>query len=177
MRAMKQNAGFSLIELMVVVAIVGILAVLGLPSYNTWVQNSRIRNGAESILNGLQLARSEAVARNTIIDFVLTDTASGWTLGCLALNVSATCPAVIQSRAASEGSGGTSATINNASVANTVRFSNLGTLVNAGGAMTIDVDSTVLSASESRELTIQIGASGSVRMCDPNVGGDDPRKC
>lgn len=172
---MKQSAGFSLIELMVVIAIIGILAVIGMPSYNTWIQNSRIRNGAESILNGLQLARSEAVARNTNIDFVLTDVASGWTVGCNA--PSATCPAVIQSRSASEGSGGTSATVNGASVANTVRFSNLGTLINVGGAMTIDVDSTVLSGSESRELRIQISTSGSVRMCDPNVGSDDPRKC
>lgn len=172
---MKQSAGFSLIELMVVIAIIGILAVIGMPSYNTWIQNSRIRNGAESILNGLQLARSEAVARNTNIDFVLTDVASGWTVGCNA--PSATCPAVIQSRSVSEGSGGTSATANGASVANTVRFSNLGTLINVGGAMTIDVDSTVLSGSESRELRIQISTGGSVRMCDPNVGSDDPRKC
>lgn len=172
---MKQSAGFSLIELMVIVAIVGVLAVIGLPSYNTWVQNSRVRNGAESILDGLQLARSEALARNATIDFVLTDAATSWSLGCL--NVSATCPAAIQSRSSNEGSGSTSATLNNASVANTVRFNGLGTLVNAGGAMTIDVDSTVLSAADSRELRIQISTGGSVRLCDPNVGGDDPRKC
>lgn len=177
---MKKSTGFSLIELMVVIAIIGVLAVIGLPSYNTWVQNSRVRNGAESILNGLQLARSEAVARNTRIAFVFTDAASGWTLGCFAVSV--TCPAVIQSRAASDGSGGTSVVVNNAAVANTVYFSNLGTLVDAAGAavagvMTIDVDSTVLSGSESRELRIQISTSGSVRMCDPNVGSDDPRKC
>jgi type IV fimbrial biogenesis protein FimT len=175
--AMKKPKGFSLIELMVVIAIVAILAVLGLPSYAVWTQNSRIRNAAEGLLNGLQLARSEAVARNTQINFV-ANANSGWTFGCATV-VANTCPAVIQTRSAGEGSTNTLVTVNNATVADTVSFSNFGALVNPAGAMNIMVDSTVLSASESRELRIEISTSGSVRMCDPNLGtsGTDPRRC
>jgi type IV fimbrial biogenesis protein FimT len=173
---MKKIRGFSLVEFMVVVAIMLILAVLGLPNYSIWTQNSRIRNAAEGLLNGLQLARSEAVARNTQINFV-ANADSGWTLGCA--NVTATCPANIQTRSASEGSAGTLMTVNNASVADTVSFSNFGALVNPAGAMNIVVDSTTLSASDSRELRIEISTSGSVRMCDPNLdtSGTDPRRC
>jgi type IV fimbrial biogenesis protein FimT len=171
---MKHHAGASLVEILIVVAIVGFLATIGLPSYNIWMQNARVRNAAESVLNGRQLARSEAVARNTQVNFVVNNDSS-WTFGCA--NAGANCPAVIQARAASEGSVGATVVVNNAAVANTVAFNNLGGLVNAGGAMTVDVDSSVLSAADSRELQVQISAGGSVRLCDPNTGGTDPRRC
>ena len=173
---MKQSRGFSLIELMVVVAIVAILAIIGLPSYAIWVQNTAIRNATESVLNGLQLARSEAVARNTNIDFVVNAN-SGWTFGCATVQEPA-CPAVIQAKTATEGSAGTVVTINNAAIADTVRFGNFGALAdNGGAAISIDIDSTTLSAADSRQLRVDISTGGSVRMCDPSLGGQDPRRC
>ena len=63
--------GFSLIEMMIAVVIVGLLLMAGVPAYTTWIQNLQIRTGAEAILNGMQLARAEAVRRNTNVRFVL----------------------------------------------------------------------------------------------------------
>ena len=62
----------SLIEIAVGLAIVAIVLTVGLPSFGTWVQNSKIRTAAESIQNGLQQARSEAVRRNTAVRFQFT---------------------------------------------------------------------------------------------------------
>jgi type IV fimbrial biogenesis protein FimT len=174
-----RNAGFSLIELMIVLVIVAIGLLVGLPSYANWVANSRIRNAAESIQNGLQFARSEAVSRNARISFVLTAD-SGWTVGCVA--VTANCPAIIQSRAASEGSTGVSVTVTGSGTANTLFFNSFGASVTAAGAagparVDVDVDSTTLAAADSRNLRISVFSGGAVRMCDPNLGGTDPRRC
>ncbi|MCK9389927.1 MAG: GspH/FimT family pseudopilin, partial [Sulfuritalea sp.] len=64
----------SLVELAIGLLIVGTLLALAAPSYTGWIQNTKIRTTAEAILNGLQLARAEAVRRNTQIRFQLTDT-------------------------------------------------------------------------------------------------------
>ena len=63
---MKPTArGFSLIELIVVLAVLAILLAAGASNFSVWMTNSRIRTTAESIQNGLQMARAEAVRRKT----------------------------------------------------------------------------------------------------------------
>ncbi len=66
--------GMSLVELAIGLVIIGSLLALAAPSYTTWIHNTKIRTTAEGILNGLQLARTEAVRRNAVIRFNLTDT-------------------------------------------------------------------------------------------------------
>lgn len=64
-------AGFSLIELMVTMTILGLLLVATMPSIGAWMRNTEIRNAAESINSGLAKARSEAVRRNQPVLFSL----------------------------------------------------------------------------------------------------------
>lgn len=70
--AARPVRGFSLIELMVVIAVIGVLLVLGVPGITGWVGDSRLRSVAESFTNGLRLAQATAIARNHVAVFAVT---------------------------------------------------------------------------------------------------------
>src|SRR5258708_5346761 len=94
----RRPRGFSLIELMIGLTVFGIVLVLGLPSFSEWLQTQQIRVATEATLNGLQVARAEAVRRNLPVQIVFTPPGSGW---AVTESVSA---APIQSRLSAEGS-------------------------------------------------------------------------
>jgi prepilin-type N-terminal cleavage/methylation domain-containing protein len=64
-------AGFSLIEVTVVVGLVGLLAMVGLPSMQQWLDRYTARTAAEQLASLIQLQRMRAVSQNTdfSIDF------------------------------------------------------------------------------------------------------------
>ncbi|MBI2779428.1 MAG: GspH/FimT family pseudopilin [Gammaproteobacteria bacterium] len=59
----RKHTGFTLIELMVVLAIASILLTLAVPSFRSTIQNNRIATQANDLVSTLQLARGEAVKR------------------------------------------------------------------------------------------------------------------
>lgn len=170
----RKSLGFSLIELMVSVVIMAILMTLAVPGFQTWLQNSQIRNAAESIQNGLQRARAEAVGRNTDVTFVL-GAGSSWVIGVVSSGE------VVESRSASEGSRNVTVAVTPAGSA-TVTFNNLGSVrvtnADASAPFTqVDLDSPVLAAADSQELRVTLGFGGNVRMCDPNAPAGSPQAC
>lgn len=164
-----------MIELMIGLVIMGIVMALGLPSYRTWIENTQLRNTAESIVNGLQRARQESVHRNAPVQLVITGTA--WALGCV--TATANCPASIESKASKEGASASIAvTSDNGTTLAFDAFGRRQTPAAAAGLLTLSIDSTTLDAADSRNLNITVDTVGTVRMCDPNVTAtSDPRHC
>lgn len=190
--------GVTLIELLVGIAIVGILLAVGIPSFSGWIQSTQIRTAAESIQSGLQLARAEAVRRNAIVRFTLTDATGlvAWSVGCVA--VTAACPAAIQSRDANEGGVNARAGISIAAPpvpagtyyatpitagagmtgVDGVTFNGLGRIPAANIATDVKrIDLSNAVDATARALIIVVTTGGQIRMCDPALSNTDAQGC
>lgn len=60
---MKSQRGFTLIELMVTIAVLAVVLGIAIPSFSNIVSSNRVDGGAQELYGALQLARSEAVKR------------------------------------------------------------------------------------------------------------------
>ncbi len=192
--------GVTLIELAITLAILGLLLVLGMPSYRTWVQNVQLRTAGESLLAGLQMARNEAVSRNTSVRFQLVDSLGATcglvTPGSAAVGTSwvvsvddavAHCngdstaaPWILQKKPAGEGTANVSITPAHAAIV----FSALGQVTDPPVATAIDLANPSggtcigTAGGTMRCLRVQVGPGGQARLCDPQVApGVDPRAC
>lgn len=170
---MRQQ-GFTLVELVVAMAVLIALATVAIPAFQTSIGNAQIRTVAESIHSGLQQARMEAIKRNARVKFTL-QTNSAWQIGCV--TVVTGCPALITQRSATEGSStNTAVSADNY----TAVFSSFGTRdpATAVGLTVVNVTNTQVKSEERRALRVVLAAGGNVKVCDPAVSTvGDPRAC
>ena len=171
-------AGFTLVELIVSIAVVAILMGLGIPSFMQSLRNAEIRNAADAIANGMHRARAEAVSRNANVYFQL-GTSTAWTVDYVTKPVS-TDPA-IDSRLSTEGSVNVTITAlaaDLATAATKATFNNLGqVVVNADGTSTLN-RVNLSSTGGNQSLRVTLGAGGNAKVCDPSlVVNSSPRAC
>ncbi len=196
----RNQRGFTMIELLIAVTISGTLLVMGVPAFTQWIQNSQTRTAAESIQNGLQIARAEAVRRNTNVRFNLTDAAGKptWTV-CLDVTTPDCAAAnVVQSRSADEGGGNARIGASVAALPSPIPAGHFATAIAAGTALpagvTFDglgriplgnvgtdisrIDVTNAKLTTARRMVIVIGTGGQTRMCDPALTlASNPQGC
>lgn len=193
-------SGFTLIELMIGLAIAAILLVLAMPGYSTWIADSQIRNAAESIASGLRYAQAEAIRQNSTVQFSINPTSGtgGWTADLIDITTCKTVGASVQVGTFREGADRVSFTtsdIKGAAGGTVVTFTSLGDrMKDATGAIKncdgtemlgeVDIASGVAG---SRQLNVVIfgGKSGvagqgnrsGIKICDPKWPATDPKGC
>jgi len=74
---MKLNRrGYSLIELMVAIAILGVLVMVAVPDLLVWSANHRLRSGVTELQANLNIARNSAINRNAPVTLLLNSPAA-----------------------------------------------------------------------------------------------------
>lgn len=91
----RRNIGFTLIELIVTVAVVAITATLVIPNMRPVILNSRMTTQTNDLITDIQIARSEAIKRASRVIVCASSTGnacdgSGWSSGRLIYDASPT---------------------------------------------------------------------------------------
>jgi len=72
-----RQAGFTVVELMIVIVVIAILSAIAVPNIISWLPNYRAKAAARDLVSNFQKAKMEAVKRNT--DVVITFTTGTYT--------------------------------------------------------------------------------------------------
>ena len=196
---MTRRRGFTLLELMIGVAIASFLLLAGAPAFSAWIKNAQNRTAAESILDGLQLARIEAVKRNKVVRFELTD-ATGQVVWRVRCEPQGDCPNPIQSRGVEGGAANSRVGVDTTAIPNPIPSGYFDTAITAGTGLTsiagvsfngmgrvpannvgddiTRIDITNPDFSSARRYVVFIDAGGLIRMCDPSLSfASNPQGC
>ena len=152
----------TLLEVMVVVAIIGIIVAIAAPSFSTMLEKQRIKDAAEAMLADLRWARTESIKRNAPVRVTFA-TGSNWSYTIDTFPALTTSDGILPKTV--NGSDFPSTTLETASFAGRVAYTTFdpvrGTNLNNG---TATITSNNFSAG------VKISTLGRVRICS-SMGG------
>jgi type IV fimbrial biogenesis protein FimT len=77
MKTLKSSAGFTLMEVLIVIVIVSLMALIGGPSLLAWFPNLHFRNASQNLFLDLQFTKTTAIKRNANVSIAFDDVACG----------------------------------------------------------------------------------------------------
>jgi len=175
--------GFTLIELMIVIAVVAIITSLALPSYRTIMEKRQVTSAAEQLGAFLSAIQIEAVTRseNISVSYSRTD-ADTWCIGIV--SGATACDCTITNPATS-GACVIDSQLRVISDAN-LTYPGIMNKMNGDGAFVFDparglmmnhadaAELELLSDEGTYALNVQLSATGRLKMCSDNAGKKVP---
>jgi Tfp pilus assembly protein FimT len=149
------SSGFSLTDLLITLAVMGIVASVGFPYFSGFLKASRVKAAAQELSTVINGARQLAIARNTLVCMTLESNNAKYML-----NVSAACAGGTTYTGAITKSDGRIALSNAMEISGTtanVVFTNLGAASTAGTY-------TVRDPATNQTLNVVVAASGRVTI-------------
>jgi type IV fimbrial biogenesis protein FimT len=129
----KRTGGFTLVELMVILALIGLGMAIAVPSFQSMIARNRIITQTNEVILAINLARSEATRTSGLVSLSAAASASGNEFGggfCIVLGTPTDCANgnVVRQFDAFKGS----VTLASVEEVDVVQFNNMGGLSNAG---------------------------------------------
>jgi type IV fimbrial biogenesis protein FimT len=204
LRPRPRERGFSIIEVVIAIALIALLLVMGLPSLGLFLDNQKIRAATDAMYGLLQQARAEAAKQNTPVEFVMFNDpidpndftfinsvapVAGGTNWAVRVPIPGTAPTTYQlitarSGAESSGSGSASVVLVTGG-APIITFNGFGGTNGLAGTATFQFsrvpafnpDLACAPAGAITCLNITVTTGGQVKVCDPRYAAPDTRAC
>lgn len=169
MRVSRQQ-GFTIVELMTVIVIVGVLAAVALPSLKNILINQRLAATASDLVSALTVARAEAIKQSQTVK--VTPVSSNWDNGWTVNTTSGSTMVTLRTYEKLDSSIARDTALGNG-FSNIVTYDPNGFARDAitgkfGGSGCL----TFKAADTKRRMSVIISASGRPRSCDPDKTGD-----
>lgn len=148
----RTAAGLTLVELMIALAVAGMLAVVAAPYFGDYIRNSRLRESGNTLYTETLMAQSDAIKRNTRIRIS--------TAGAVVQSIDMsdpTAPVVLRSRTVADGVTMATATFD---------FGGEGRLVPFGTSASVNLSMAAVTCStETRCPGLRVDGGGWVQLC------------
>jgi prepilin-type N-terminal cleavage/methylation domain-containing protein len=69
---MQKQSGFTILELIIVIALLSIIAAVGIPNYLNWLPDIRLKSAARNLKSDLMLAQQRAIRENASVAIVFS---------------------------------------------------------------------------------------------------------
>ena len=159
----KSQQGFSLIELVTTIAVLGVITAIAIPSYNEIIMTTKLRAYANNFIASAQLARSEAIKNNAVVTLCAsnngTSCTGNWQNGWIVIKADNT--VIERQQATSDGY-----LITEAGGTNTLNFQSTG-IGSTQAALTICRATPYVG---NQERVVRISATGKPSITKTTVG-------